>query len=132
MEELRTIITSYMVISEKGPLALGNKQEAEKWLRIAEEKGMTAKIKEITTNTKRLQEIGHHLFEIDIPTDKPLIEFRNLLVREMNERCEKVGLDPTTSDTSTIWFKVAKQYNLEITFDELHKCIMDKIEYGTL
>jgi len=131
MEELRTIVTSYMVVSDKGPLALGNKKEAEKWLNIAKNKGLVAKIKEVTTNTERLQEIGRNLFEISIPNDRPLIEFRNLLVSKMNNKCEKLGLSPYDRNTSEVWTKISKEYDLDLSFDEFHKCIMDKVEYGS-
>jgi len=132
MEELRTIITSYMVISkEKGPLAIGNKEEAENWLKMAQEKGYVAKIKEVTTNMDRIQEIGKRLFEIDIPTDKPLLEYRNDLVSKLEENCERLGLDPSNCDITKAWKKIANQEGLDVDFDEFHNCIMDKIEYGT-
>jgi len=120
-----------MVVSDKGPLALGNKKEAEKWLNIAKNKGLVAKIKEVTTNTERLQEIGRNLFEISIPNDRPLIEFRNLLVSKMNNKCEKLGLSPYDRNTSEVWTKISKEYDLDLSFDEFHKCIMDKVEYGS-
>lgn len=131
MEELRTIITSYMVISDKGPLALGNKDEAQKWLKMAEEKGMKARIREITTNTERLQELGRNLFEIELPKGIPLLEFRNELVSRMTKKCEQMGLDSNDCDISRVWSKIANEYNLQITFDEFHRCVMDKMEYGT-
>lgn len=129
MEEVRTLVTSYLIMTDKGPFAMCSKQETKKWENLAVEKGLKPKVLEITTHTQKMSEIGKHLFKIKLPTNN-FISFRNSLIEEMRELCDTLGVEYDDIDKDVLWRKVSNKYNLsDMDFDEFHRCIMHKLEY---
>ena len=129
MEEVRNIITSYVVTSNQGPLGIGNKDQAEDWVKKAKEKGIEAKIEKLVTNTKRLNEIGRNLFYIKLPTDQHPIAFRNKVIQEMNQEAERIGMKIDECDLEVMWKPLSEKYNIDASFEEFKKCTMDQAEY---
>ena len=131
MEQIRTIIKTYLVRSEKGPIALGDKKEAEAWLDKAKQKGIKARIQEILTNTDRVEELGYNLFVAKLP-NTDLISLRNEVIKNMREYCAKYGLDYEGSNKEFIWRKISSKYDIDMPFNVFNKCVFDKIEFANV
>lgn len=126
--DIRNIIKKYLVISERGPLILSeNKKDALKVNKMAKDKNIISKIREVFLSKELMEALGRNLFKIKYDTNGvSIIEFRNKIIGEYQSM-----MDDSSSEELT-WKKIAHKYNIGQTLEEFNQWCLDQMEYGVM
>jgi len=131
-ENLREIVTAYLVTSSKGGLILTtDKAKAYDVEKTARKNNIPIKIHTIVSNTDRVNTIGKNCIvrEIPIQAKNNPIEFRNKLINEWHTYYSKLSEKAKVSSHIT-WAKIAVKYNItDCSYDEFSQWMLDYSEF---
>lgn len=123
--EDRIIDKKYLVVSEKGPLTMAdNKKKAMTIFKVAEQKGLKVKFREVFLPQERMNNLGFNLFKRSLPCPREEIQnFRNKLIVEFH------SFSPTQETAPAVWKRVSRKYNIEESLEQFNQYCIDIIEY---
>jgi hypothetical protein len=127
-ESVRTIDKKYLVISEKGPLTMAaNKNKAKAVVKMAEEKGIKARLREVFLPVERMESLGVNLFKTKLPCEaNEIMEYRNKVITAFHSK------DPSSDNSSYIWKKVSQEYDINGSLDNFNQYCLDILEYYSM
>jgi len=127
-KSVRNIVSCSLVYVDWKPLALlDDKKQAEQLIKIAQEKGKNAFIKQMTLPEDRKKEIGNNIFKITESLSdndiKNILQIRGTLIREAMDVRDENGVE-----IDIAWKRVSKKYGNPyntLSWDEFNTWTLD-------
>lgn len=131
-EQLREIVTAYLVVNGKEPVIFSsNEKKVDNIIAVASKKNIMLKRRKITSNRERVVEIGRNFFERKTPAEayQSPIPFRNKLISEWHETVARLS-DTIKVDACISWGRICKKYNVEeCTVEQFSTWMLDINEF---
>lgn len=125
MNNIRTIVSMFLVNSEKGPLTLvANKKKAENTVSLAKKKGINAKLRKVFLPQERMKSLGENLFNKKLPCGvNEIITYRNTVINAFHAK------DPSEETSEYVWKKVSNEFGITGSLEDFNQYCLDIVEY---